>query len=123
MMFRFLIIIWFPLSSIAQQEVLDGIYISSQTKPEEFGKNTTQIGGDIQMYSEHKQYEKHTKIAGFQFLYSSDYFLEKVQFDERNTGNRAFNTYIYIPNQQITLLVLPIMEMLKYLKTVSSKTI
>ena len=95
MMFRFLIIIWFPLSSIAQQEVLDGIYISSQTKPEEFGKNTTQIGGDIQMYSEHKQYEKHTKIAGFQFLYSSDYFLEKVQFDERNTGNRAFNTYLY----------------------------
>ena len=94
-MFRFLIIICFPLYSIAQQEVLDGIYVNSQIKPEEFGKHATKIGGELKMYLELNQYSKPTKIAGFQFLNSLDFFLEKVPLDERKTSYQAFNTCLY----------------------------
>ena len=90
-----LVFICFPLFSIAQQSVLDGIYVKTPYYQEQFGKDGTQIGGELKMSSGDLVDYKPIKVNGFQFLNSSNYFPKTVSFDERSTENQAFNSYLY----------------------------
>ena len=63
-----------PIFLIAQQSVLDGVYVKTQYEQEKFGKSGTPIGGELKMSSGDSLNHNPIKVKGFQCLNSSNYF-------------------------------------------------
>lgn len=82
------------------QNVLDGVYIREEVKPEaDFRESAIKIGGELVIVSSHEKFKKRSvKVNGFEFINTADYIPAII--DERTEPTPALKNYTYTLSEE-----------------------
>jgi len=93
---RAFLLLCLPLFSIAQYEVLDGIYVREVPIQEKYGKEGTIIGGELMMFSPDPKKLNKIEVSGFKYIDPSR--SSTIGFLDRNPGMKALNSLLFQQN-------------------------